>query len=534
VSATDLLLPSGKDFRQHIRFDPLEFKGTKSKKIFFVVPPGTLEMNFGKLSAAGGELPWLGMAYVAAAARAAGHEVHLRDYDVMGQGYDRLAADVRSLAPDIVATAVFINNTDRCFEVCRVAKAVNPKIKTVLGGPQATIFPDEFNALKEVDFILISEAEISFTKLAAYCHDESAYKDIAGICWRDASGNFVRNERQPLIEDIDCIPVPALDLYPMELYYPPVYIWGKRVANIVTSRGCPYECTFCEAKMTFGRTHRFHSEERVLADLDYLHERYGYDSFQFYDDIFTTSKKRVIRLCNLLLDSGRKYKWMCYTRTDLVDPELLRLMKEAGCYQISYGPESGDQDLLDSIKKRLTVEENFRGIQYTRDAGILAIGTFMLGLPGETPVQTRKTIDFAVKSKLDYAIFGVTEPYPGTEMWKDCLKSGYFIEAGDEHTNHLLPNFSKIWVPEGRTRDELEASVQDAYRRFYFRPRIMWKWMQNLAHIPLGRSLRYLKAGISYLVLNPMDVSLQRVFAHFSLMRFLRKAPSYRGRGYRW
>jgi anaerobic magnesium-protoporphyrin IX monomethyl ester cyclase len=530
VSATDLLLPSGKDFRQHIRFDPLEFKGTKSKKIFFVVPPGTLEMNFGKLSAAGGELPWLGMAYVAAAARAAGHEVHLRDYDVMGQGYDRLAADVRSLAPDIVATAVFINNTDRCFEVCRVAKAVNPKIKTVLGGPQATIFPDEFNALKEVDFILISEAEISFTKLAAYCHDESAYKDIAGICWRDASGNFVRNERQPLIEDIDCIPVPALDLYPMELYYPPVYIWGKRVANIVTSRGCPYECTFCEAKMTFGRTHRFHSEERVLADLDYLHERYGYDSFQFYDDIFTTSKKRVIRLCNLLLDSGRKYKWMCYTRTDLVDPELLRLMKEAGCYQISYGPESGDQDLLDSIKKRLTVEENFRGIQYTRDAGILAIGTFMLGLPGETPVQ----IDFAVKSKLDYAIFGVTEPYPGTEMWKDCLKSGYFIEAGDEHTNHLLPNFSKIWVPEGRTRDELEASVQDAYRRFYFRPRIMWKWMQNLAHIPLGRSLRYLKAGISYLVLNPMDVSLQRVFAHFSLMRFLRKAPSYRGRGYRW
>lgn len=534
TGTTEPLFPSGKDFRQHIRFDPDEFKDGTSKRILFVVPPGTLEMNYGALSSAGGELPWLGMAYVAAAARAAGHHVHLRDYEVLGLGYEHLAADIRDFKPEVIATAVFINNTDRCIKMCRVAKAIDPAIKTVLGGPQATIFPDEFSDARDVDFVIISEAEISFTRLASYAHDPSAYKDIAGICWRDASGQMIRNPRQPLIENIDCVPLPALDLYPMEKYYPPVYVRGKKVANIVTSRGCPYECTFCEAKLTFGRTHRFHSEERVLADLDFLHDTYGYDSFQFYDDIFTTSKKRVTKLCNLLIDKGRRYQWMCYTRTDLVDPDLLRLMKEAGCYQISFGPESGDQEMLDSIKKSLTVEENFRGIQQTQEAGILAVGTFMLGLPGEKAEQTQKTIDFAVNSKLDYAIFGVTEPYPGTEMWRDCLESGYFIDADDEHTNHLLPNFAKIWVPAGRTRDELEGSVQEAYRRFYFRPKVLWRWITNLWHVPLGRSLRYVKAGISYLVVSPLDASLQRVFAHFPLMRFARKAVSYRGRGYRW
>lgn len=528
------LEPSGLDFRERVRFDLAEFRGSRAKRILFVVPPGNVEMNYGRLAAAGAELPWLGMAYVAAAARVAGHEVYVRDYEVMGCGYEELAADISSLRPDIVATAVFINNVDRCLRVCQVAKSIDPEIKTVLGGPQATIFPQEFEPLREVDFIVISEAEISFCRLAGSCEDPGAYAAIRGIWWRDRAGALVRNERQPLIADLDSVPLPALDLYPMHLYYPPVYVWGKRVANIVTSRGCPYECTFCEAKMTFGRTHRFHSEDRALADLDFLNRRYGFDSFQFYDDIFTINRQRVVRLCRLLIARGRRYKWMCYTRTDLVDPELLRLMKEAGCYQISFGPESGDQSLLDSIKKRLTVEENERGIRQTHEAGILAVGTFMLGLPGETVVQTRKTIDFAVNSKLDYAIFGVTEPYPGTEMWRDCLKSGYFIEADDAHVNHLLPNFSRIWVPKGRTRDELEASVQAAYRRFYLRPQIIWKWLQNLIHIPVGRSLRYVRAGVSYLLLDPLDVALQKVFAHFPLMRFNKREVAYRGRGYRW
>jgi len=512
------LIPTARDFKQEISFSPEDFLGCKKKKVMFIVPPGSIEMEFGRLSTAGGELPWLGMAYVAAAVRKVGHQVFLRDYEVEGKSWDAVHSDIVSFDPDVVTTAGFINNMDRCLKLFDIAKSANPKIITVLGGPQATIFPDDAIKSSNLDFLTISESEISFTRLVSFAEDPEARPTFLGVIYRDRkTGEIKKNDRQPLVQDLDSFPLPALDLYPMEKYYPPVYIWGKKVANMVTSRGCPYECTFCEAKMTFGRTFRYHSEKRVLEDLDYLNKRYGYDSFQFYDDIFTTDRRRVVELCESLLKNNRKYKWMCYTRTDRVDPELLKLMKRAGCYMISFGIESGDQVLLDKIRKKLVVETNMKGIEDCAKAGINGVGTFMLGLPGETRQQTVNTIEFARKSKLAYSIFGITEPYPGTEMWGDAVKEGYFINADENFTNHLLANFNKIWVPNGRTREDLEELTREAYRKFYLRPKIFLSWFKNFLHIPIGRSFRYLLTGFNYLVYFPSKDFMGRIFPHFTL-----------------
>lgn len=521
---TDDLIPTARDFLQSENFKPEEFLGCRKKKVMFVVPPGSMEVEFGRLATAGAELPWLGMAYVAAAVRKVGHQVFLRDYEVERAGWDAVGQDIRGFAPDVISTAGFINNMDRCLKVFEIAKQINPKILTVLGGPQATIFPDDAIQSMHLDALVISEAEIAFTRLVSYCEDPEAWHTFKGVVWRHfQSRELIKNARQALVQDLDSFPLPALDLYPMTSYYPAVYIWGKKVANMVTSRGCPYECTFCEAKMTFGRTFRYHSEERVLDDLDFLNKKYGFDSFQFYDDIFTTNRERVMKLCEYLLKKNRKYKWMCYTRTDRVDLELLKLMKRAGCYMISYGVESGDQILLDKIRKRLNVDANHKGIEATAKAGIMPVGTFMLGLPGETRAQTLNTINFAVNSKLDYAIFGITEPYPGTEMWGDALKDGYFIEADETHTNHLLPNFNKIWVPKDRTRDDLEELTRDAYRKFYVRPKIFMRWLRNFLHIPLGRTFRYVMSGFNYLIYFPTKDFLGRIFPHFSLAYFSKR-----------
>lgn len=518
------LIPTARDFKQAVAFNPVDFAGCKKKRVMFIVPPGSIELEFGRLSTAGGELPWLGMAYVAAAVRKVGHTVFLRDYEVEGKSWDAVKADIVSYQPDVVTTAGFINNMDRCLKVFELAKNINCKIVTVLGGPQATIFPDDAVKSKYLDFLTISESEISFTRLVSYVEDPEAWPTFQGVIYQNhKTGEMSKNERQPLVQDLDCFPLPALDLYPMDRYYPPVYIWGKKVANMVTSRGCPYECTFCEAKMTFGRTFRYHSETRVLEDLDYLNRTYGYDSFQFYDDIFTTDRLRVLRLCESLLKKNKKYKWMCYTRTDRVDLELLKLMKKAGCYMISFGVESGDQVLLDKIRKKLVVEANHKGIEECAKAGINGVGTFMLGLPGETHQQTINTIEFARKSKLAYSIFGITEPYPGTEMWGDALKEGYFVDADENNTNHLLPNFNKIWVPNGRTREELEEMTRLAYRRFYLRPKIFLSWFKNFLHIPIGRSFRYLLTGFRYLIYFPTKDALSRIFPHFTLMYFSKK-----------
>ncbi len=518
------LIPTARDFKQGVAFNPAEFAGCKKKRVMFIVPPGSIELEFGRLSTASAELPWLGMAYVAAAVRQVGHKVFLRDYEAEGKSWDAIKADIISYQPDVVTTAGFINNMDRCLKVFELAKTIDPKIRTVLGGPQATIFPDDAIKSEYLDFLTISESEISFTRLVSYVEDPEAWPTFQGIIYQNRkTGEMSKNERQPLVQDLDCFPMPALDLYPMHLYYPAVYIWGNKVANMVTSRGCPYECTFCEAKMTFGRTFRYHSTERVLEDLNYLNRTYGYDSFQFYDDIFTTDRLRVMRLCEALLEKNRKYKWMCYTRTDRVDLELLKLMKKAGCYMISFGVESGDQVLLDKIRKKLVVATNHKGIEDCAKAGINGVGTFMLGLPGETREQTLNTIEFARKSRLAYSVFGITEPYPGTEMWGDALKEGYFVDADETKTNHLLPNFSKIWVPNGRTREELEELTRMAYSKFYMRPKIFLSWFKNFLHIPIGRSLRYLLTGFHYLIYFPLKDAVSRLFPHFTLMYFSKK-----------
>lgn len=191
---------------------------------------------------------------------------------------------------------------------------------------------------------------------------------------------------------------------------------------------------------------------------------------------------------------------------------------------ISFGVEAGDQELLDKIRKKLVVETNTEGIEACAKAGIMAVGTFMLGLPSETREQTIRTIEFSKKSKLDYAVFGITEPYPGTEMWGDALKDGYFIDADENHTNHLLPNFNKIWVPNGRTRAELEELTRQAYSDFYVRPKIFLRWLENFLHIPLGRSFRYLLSGFNYLIYFPTKDFFSRIFPHFTLAHFTKRS----------
>ncbi len=506
VEVITLMSPIAPGRRELIRgdtsFSPEELRPERPARLFFLAPPGSVELNYGKLATVATELPWLGMAYVAAAARQAGHHVYLKDYEATRQGYDAVARDIREIAPDAVLMANFVTNSERCLKVAQVAKSINPNIKVILGGPQPTIFPEETIQSALVDAVTYSEAEISLCQLVRVLHSPDAWKDVPGIVRRE-NGNIVLTPRQPLIDDLDSIPMPALDLYPMHRYYPAIYIRGRRVGNYVTSRGCPYECTYCEAKMTFGRTFRFHSTERVIDDIKYMTGKYGFDSYQFYDDIFTTNRKRVLDLCEGFLRADLKIQWMCWTRTNLVDRELLSMMKRAGCYLIFFGCETGNQEMLDRIKKALTVEQNHEGIALVTECGLKAFSSFMLGLPGETREQSEQTIQFALKSKLNYAIFYLLEPYPGTEIWADALENGHFI-ADPRYRNNLLTNFDKVWVPNGRTRKELVEQQQRAMRVFYLRPKIILDWLSDWAHLGLRRLCRGIVGGIKVLIIDQL------------------------------
>lgn len=490
----------GELIRGNTLFDATALKPEKPLKLFFLAPPGNVALDYGKLGTVATELPWLGMAYVAAATRAVGHHVHLRDYEATRDGHDVVARDLREIDPDVVLMANFVTNTERCLKVAQIAKSIKPDVKIILGGPQPTIFPEQALSSPLVDFITYSEAEISLCRLLQVLHKPEEWQNVKGIAYRNGD-KIIVTERQPLIDNLDSLPMPALDLYPMDKYYPAIHVRGRKVGNYVSSRGCPYECTYCEAKMTFGRTFRFHSTARVVEDLKYMTKMYGFDSYQFYDDIFTTNRQRVLELCEGFVKADLKIKWMCWTRTNLVDRELLMTMKNAGCYLIFFGCESGSQEMLDRIKKGLTVEQNYKGIELVRECGLNAFSSFMIGLPGETREQSIQTIDFAVKSKLNYALFYMMEPYPGTEMWGDAVKNGTFI-SDPRFSNNLLANFDKVWVPNGRTREELSELQSRAMSSFYLRPKIILQWLMECTHIGWRRLYRGVVGGIRVFFLD--------------------------------
>ncbi|MBL8018343.1 MAG: cobalamin-dependent protein [Leptospirales bacterium] len=472
---------------------------TPPKRVLLIVPPGTMEESYGRLSAAAGELPMLGLAYVAASLRDQGHDVKIIDYEVNAWSLKRVRPDIEDWRPDVVGMTAYITNLRRCGAVAKIVKEVDPGITVILGGPQVSVFPEEGFTSPHVDIIALSEGEVIIRNVMNALGDVEKLKKVKGIWFRHGS-EIIQNERESLVDNLDMLPPPALDLYEMHKYFPASHVRGRKVAHLLTSRGCPFKCTFCETKLTFGRSFRYHSKERVIEDMMSLVKQ-GYNSFQFYDDIFTVNKKRVEELCHAIIDSGFKVQWMCWTRTNCVSPDLLALMKKAGCYLITFGAESGNEESLKLIKKNLGVEKNFEGIKMTHDAGIRTMSSFMLGLPGETPEMTQKTIQFALDSLLDYAIFPITEPYPGTEMWVDAQKYGTFDTSG-KFKNNLLSENSAVWVPHGRNREELEKFAASAMRQFYFRPRIIWRSFLNLLLMPPGRAFRFVFGGLKFFMVS--------------------------------
>ena len=476
-----------------------------SKKVLLIVPPATREEHFGRLSAASGELPMLGLAYIAAALVEMGHEVKVIDYEVNTWPMSKVEKDLIDFSPDLVGMTAYITNMRRCADVAEIVKKVSQKTLVVLGGPQVTIFPEEAFNSPFIDMVVLSEGELIICNVMNSLGDENKLKQVKGIWYRGSDGEIIKNEREILVDNLDIFNKPALHLYEMHKYFPPVYIRGKKVAHLLTSRGCPFKSTFCETKLTFGRSFRYHSTDRILEELSGLIAE-GYDGFQFYDDIFTANKNRVEELCTGIINKGWRIQWMCYTRTNTLSPELLKLMKKAGCYMISFGIETADDDLLNVISKGLDVNKNIEGIKLTKQAGIQVTGTFMLGLPTETAEQTRKTIEFALQNDIDYAVFGITEPFPGTELWVDAKKYGTFDYSG-KYRNALLSENAAVWVPNGRTRDELKNFVDDAMWKFYMRPKSLLLAFKNFFIMPFGRSVRYLWSGIIFFVWGRINKS---------------------------
>lgn len=412
----------------------------------------------------------LGAAYVAGAARAGGHRVRVLDTRVTARPGEALRRALRALRPDLVGIAAYTFTADDSLRLAREVRALAPRTFILLGGPHATVYPRECMEEPAVDAVAAGEAESSIVELLEALPEREKVSRVAGLWVRSSRGVRLTRHRPPPA-DLDALPRPAWDLLPLRRYALEQFVLGRRVAPLMSARGCPFPCSYCASHLIFGRKVRRHGIDRVLAEMNELHARWGIDGFEFQDDTFTLDRERTLALCAAIKAEGRAdFAWMCYTRADRVDPELLASMRAAGCRYLYLGVESGSQRLLDKVGKGLTVEQNARAISWCRQAGITVGVGIMVGLPTETPEETAQTIRFVVDQKLDQACFNITEPFPGTVMWTRDRDEGGYVEGARGENGW---NSGRVWVPKGRTLSELRRWIELGCRAAGVTPKLV-------------------------------------------------------------
>lgn len=468
-------------------------------KVLLVNPTGGPESDYGALSKAGSEMPQLGLAAIATSLSKEGHVVRIIDSHVHKITEERLLGIILEEKYDVVGFSVYITSAQKTLHLAETIKARVPDVLVMVGGPQVTLSPGDFQKAC-VDYIFIGEADYSLATLLKGLERGEKNPDIPGVLYREGplfKGQMTLN----LVEDLDELPLIDLErFYDMAKFYPAVYQPGRRVVNLVGGRGCPFQCSFCAAAQVNGRRVRNLSIERFLEYVSLYRDR-GYDSFMFYDDTFTFNRKRVIGICEAIIRKKWKMRWNCWSRVDCMDAEMLAYMKAAGCHSIVFGCESMNDRTLKLLKKGFTAEQSLAGIEMVKKAGLLAVSSFMIGLPGETKDDIENTIRTVNKTHLDIAVYPIFEPYKGTPIYDICRETGSWVK-NEQYRNTLLVESQEVWVPHGISRAEIEHLARYAFRSFYFRPYFLVSAFKMLAAIPLGRKMRFLSSGVDYFLLS--------------------------------
>ncbi len=375
----------------------------------------------------------MGLAYVAAALEKNGFQVQLLDNYLLEKPIEEVKAEVAKLNPKMVGITCSSVTYSRVIETAKAVKEIVSDCKIVVGGWHASYEPETLLKNPEVDYVVMGEGERAMVQLAMFCEKGEkslAPSAIAGVAYRQ-NGKVIKNPRQ-VITNMDEIPFPAWHLLPMDNYNRAIeYLDVKPVDNMSIARGCPFNCAFCETTGLMGRTCRTFSPKRVVDEIKYLMANFGTKGIYFINDNFTIKKQETIELCQLIRQSKLDLQWVCDTRADLISRDLLQEMKAAGCKTIWFGVESGSPRILQKINKGLTVEQTERAFEMCRDEGIQTACSFMLGIPGETVDDMKKSFKFARKLNPDFCRWNIYIAVPGSAMYDEVIQNHLYEKIED-------------------------------------------------------------------------------------------------------
>ena len=409
--------------------------------------------------------PPISLAMAGAVLEKDGHDVRIIDCPASSISFEALEPEMRQFNPRLVIWSTGTPSIAGDLAFAEAVKKILPAGTTAVFGTHVTVLDRQcLQATPALDCIIRNEPELTASELAQAIASQKDFSAIAGLTWRNTAGAIIANPARPFIDNLDSLPYPAWHLLDHQKYVLPLK--GRPFLIIVPQRGCPFNCTFCTGQTFYGKKLRVRATENVIAELKYDMERFGVRDFFVWAETFVIDRQHVAELCQAILDAGLRISWTCNSRIDIVDADLLKLMKRAGCWMISYGIESADQKVLDAVRKGTRVEQAARAVGLARAAGLKTAGHFIFGLPGDSEEAMKKTLRLSRSLKLDVAQFYSAVPFPGCNLYDEALEKGW-IEPGDFVS---FSQSSSVMRMPGLSPDTVDRNRAAAYRQFYLNP----------------------------------------------------------------
>lgn len=431
--------------------------------------------------------PPLGIAYVASMLEK--HNIAVRIVDLnqrkyIGKSFSILKAIFKNEQPQVVGISCLSSYYNQAKAIARLVKTLDRKVQVVMGGVHPSVLPKLVLQDSNVDFVVIGEGEFTMLELCKNLQKEKNYCDIKGLGFKE-KGKIIVNEQRELIENLDELPFPSWHLVPPS-EYPPApqgFIIKKYpVAPIITSRGCPYACTYCASNRFWRRRWRARSPENVISEIKFLVEKYGVKEIEVVDDNFTYNRARALKICEGLIREKIDIQWTCPNglRVDRIDRKLLQKMKNAGCYHIVLGIESLSDTVLRKVGRNMSLKTIKDAVTIAKKEGMIVGGFFIFGLPLESNYSASKTIELSLKLGLDWAQYFVFTPLPGSlEFSKWIEKDNIDVSCLDFSSFNILRGNVEHFERSLSLRD-LRRIKNTAFLRFYMRPHILVNILRRL------------------------------------------------------
>ncbi len=427
-----------------------------------------------------------GLAYVASSLLKAGHEVTVVDMEGDRLSVNEATDRVEASSPEMVAFGGMVTRFRYVKELTKLVRSRLPGVFTTAGNSGVSTVPEVYLKSCELDCVVLGEGEITAVELADAVERGTDWKQVSGLAWLDSEGILQKSRPREPIADLDSLPWPAWDLFPIENYVSSIDHRQKKVRHLETlaSRGCPFNCVYCYR--IYGRSVRRRSPEAIVTELEELVKRYDIHYTGFPDDLFTSDRKFVMEVCRLMKQKLPGIRWSCLGRVNTVDREMLETMKDAGCDWISYGIESGSDWMLENMRRGVTAQQCLDAVKLTESVGIHAEGSFIIGMFGETRETVKQTVKFCKQADITAPMLFVT-PYPGTAIYNTALEKGLIddveeflmkMNAADELLVNLT-DFSNRELTE--LRDWAQGTIGRTYllRKPFTRiPSVFWKHLK--------------------------------------------------------